>query len=157
MAIGFIFQNWYQNQKSLKLEKRLNLNTIVQFEIRIVRHDIESSVTYILIVDFLCITAAYRQMLPSFSKQLIGLFNRTDYGYLRIIWHFINIENILHTNVKLGIMLLWYIPICDCREFFEVLRIVSLLTGFSKLFYLLLPAIPIFSSHDLPVAHLLQA
>lgn len=54
----------------------------------------------IFTVNFLSIPWTHRQRLSALPVQLIWLFIHANYGNCRIIWHFINIQDILHAGYE---------------------------------------------------------
>lgn len=82
------------------------------------------------------ISWAHRQWLPGFAQQLVRFFIHAHYRYIRIIWHFIDVQNILHAGYKFRVFLWRDTPVVISVGlefiFLSTLRIVSLLMGVSS-------------------------
>ena len=84
-------------------------------------------------ICFSVISRTQRWWFPGFSKKLIRFFIHTDNRHIFIIWQFIDMQDIFHTGYKFCISFgrdaPVFIPVRLKFIFFNITRIVSLLTG----------------------------
>ena len=99
------------------------------------RKDTTYAITGIFRIHFLVIAWTHWQRFPCFPKQLVWFFIHAYNRTLRVIRHFIDVQDIFHAGYKFCIFFWWDTPVIVVVRskfvFFKTLRMVSLLTGVS--------------------------